>query len=409
LGIVLNDLSLLESPTLRFTQRVPRLRFYEDLRSVCGLPFQKSFAKVQSKILSEITGAFATGEKKQSLPISVARFTNLLKLALRLGLQRELADLDQSFPKKLNLSQDELARIRVEFENARISCSVSNEESQTPVDLSSLIELATSQGEFSQRTAITLKLRVLVATYRYARTEANKVIADRMAVELLDIAENLYKVIENQTFAQQLQIGMVFRGTPMSSVFDLQEKERQMEISLQIAKNLRPTNRLEEIVRTENLFTLNQSLSKWYSHTDNLVAAEEAVRQLTSLDPLDSTGHSEAGIFLQGQNKLEEALKMFERALELGPPAMGMNAFFGGEIAAYLEDHNRAEVLWLESCSQDSQALSPRLSLISFYRKHKRLDDCHKLIKQILSSKELDEQLSKEEREELNDLHSQSN
>ncbi|MBV9576071.1 MAG: hypothetical protein JO149_05565 [Gammaproteobacteria bacterium] len=185
-------------------------------------------------------------------------------------------------------------------------------------------------------------------------------------------------------------------GKDMQTSF-LKESER-------IARSLNCNTELEKIVAKENLYTFILTMTKWNLISNNLSKAEEYLKELIQLDPMDSTGYSELGIFYLKKSDYRNSAIYFKKALDLGPPGTGMNAYYYATNQEYLGNEKKLIHYLYKSTELDKLAISPWLDLINYYVKKNNHNKAKMLAKNIYNTAELMEQVDEEENQFLQEI-----
>ena len=124
-------------------------------------------------------------------------------------------------------------------------------------------------------------------------------------------------------------------------------------------------------------------MSKWHLYNKNLLEAERYLCELIVIDPHDSTGFSELGFFYVNEESFEKAANCFMKAIELGPPGAGMNAYYYAKCLEKLGKEQDAITYLFESTKLDEQALSPWLDLMGHFINQKQNDKAQQIANHI--------------------------
>lgn len=122
---------------------------------------------------------------------------------------------------------------------------------------------------------------------------------------------------------------------------------------------------------------------------------------MIQIDPYDSTGYTEFGLALVDNSQYTEGIKYFEKAVQFGPPAVGMNAFFLAQCQMEIKDYKKAISSFSLCIKLDPQAISPLLELYRYYKSNRQKQQCMKIKTKILNNFTLVEQLTNEELNEI--------
>ena len=288
--------------------------------------------------------------------------------------------------------------LRAIQEQARIHASLS---SNCPVSLGDFKKLAVevlNQDGLSASTRMALLSQYGVAQARYQNSPEDALFLNETSLELIKSLKSLAK---DSSLLNQLRQAVAYRGLAMVSSFSVQERSDFMLKSLKLSEAVSSTSELEKRVIRENLYTTCQSFAKWelFHHRD--ASAENFLEKMIELDPCDSTGYSELGLFFYQRKGYSKAAALFEKAATLGPPALGMNRYYQGLCAAELGLREEARELWQKAIECDPYAVSPWLEIFEQSRELNQLDQAKKTAEIILENFHLREQLDLNEVENL--------
>ncbi len=217
---------------------------------------------------------------------------------------------------------------------------------------------------------------------------------------VLNSAQRLINIIEHQsndTFLNKLYASVVYRGIAM--VNDMGEAFQQdcLDKSESIAHDMVSETALEKISAKENLLTLMQTKSKWAMRNQAKKNAENFLLEMIDLDIYDSTGYSELGLFYSNNELFQDALPMFKKAIQLGPPAVGMNTYYYGKCLELSGNTEMAMTAFYEAAQLDDESLSPWIDLFFIYWNTNQGCLAKKIAKHIFNTSTLKEQLLDDE------------
>ncbi|MBE9208648.1 tetratricopeptide repeat protein [Nostoc sp. LEGE 06077] len=139
---------------------------------------------------------------------------------------------------------------------------------------------------------------------------------------------------------------------------DKQKVVEEMDLCESHARSLNPENELQQIVARENLSLCMESRSKESIWLKDLALAEERVRLIVQLEPLEPRYHLELAEVLTKQGKLEEAAKVYRSATRLGPPGTPVAWFMAGQCHEKIGELELASDCYLASLQIEPEAIS---------------------------------------------------
>lgn len=140
---------------------------------------------------------------------------------------------------------------------------------------------------------------------------------------------------------------------------DKQKVVEEMDLCESYARSLlNGENELQKVVAWENLSLCLESRSKESIWLNNLDLAEERVRTIVQMEPLESRYHLELGEVLIKQGKLEEAAKVYRSATRLGPPGTPVAWFMAGQCHEKMGELEVASDCYLASLKIEPEAIS---------------------------------------------------
>lgn len=164
------------------------------------------------------------------------------------------------------------------------------------------------------------------------------------------------------------------------------------------ARKLEPINEYENLIAKENLYTLLQTLSKWNFFLGNDIVAEKSLIEMCELDPLDSRAFSEYGLYLYKKKRFVKAEQYFSKAIELGPPSIGMNLYFliKTKEALGVSKFDLISLL-LQVIEIDPCTISPWIDIIEFYIEQGEKELCRNFVCKMFNNPQLKDQLNEQE------------
>lgn len=374
----------LDQPVL-FTQRIPKTGFFEELATLEVERFNGLFE-------SKVTGLRTEFQDLINSSTNYQRLINIAKALLRLGETDCLISFDcehSKFPMDIYL---QLQFIR---ESAMANRMLSKGTEPKLIGLESLLKHAISE-KFEGSSLLPVLAGYVALSFRFSKNKqihASAKFSVEKLEDLLSTPPTTFKdliahSIGYRAIAMNYQKGKTFQQTALDKMVNLIDATA-------------PRTKVESIIAQDNKLTAYQTLSKWFRYQKDLEKAEQHVTAMTEIDPFDSVGFSELGIYLSADNRSEEALRAFERAIELGPPAVGMNHFFCGKTLLKLDDIRGALLSFEKSIQTDPLAISPHLELVVIYRELGNNSKVKEWTRRILSNDELSSQLEKKEYDEV--------
>ena len=103
------------------------------------------------------------------------------------------------------------------------------------------------------------------------------------------------------------------------------------------------------------------------------------------------------GFFYIKIESYNKAANAFKKAMELGPPGTGMNAYYYAKCLEKIGNEPDAIHYLYESAKLDNHALSPWLDLLEHYSNKKQLEKTREIATYIYQTPDLKEQLEEHE------------
>jgi hypothetical protein len=375
---------------LPFIQRIPVTGFFSELFYLESENiYAENFKHIQ-KLHREISFYF---KSNQSIRIAL----NYMNILIRYG----ITDFPQIEKKHLPpVSESILIEIELLYITASINQAISQEKKIDIQKLVNITKKAFSEKNIEDRIKILTGLRLIVTSYRFSRDKN----AQKYAKEIAPIfLKKLNDLPEN--FNNLLYKSISYRGVAMIESLSVNEKTQLLIQSEELARNLSPNNQLEKIVRDENLYTLLQTLTKWYCKLNKIKNAKLCLDEMIKLDPFDSTAYSEMGLFLLEQNKHSDAAFFFKSASNLGPPSVGMNLYFYAKCLEKVKGNSVIPSLLHKALTIDPDSISAALDLIDYYKKIGNIKKLKNIVNKIISTENLITQLNFEEKQKILSLN----
>lgn len=372
---------------LPFPQRVPRSGFFDEIIALEVKGFKKKVEKTTAVLVNRYMSASAD---LGSCPAedNTRKFLNWGNLLLRYG---HLDEIMRYFP--THYSGPYELEIKLLRESSVIERQLSNDKSISVNALLLLADKFIPHKETTTREKIMLLNSLIVYFYRHQKISAKR-------FDIVNYSHSLSKLLETvdyDNFIGNLYASIAFRGLAMVSDFDIPTQNSFIYHAEQLARSLQGENQLEQIVAAENFYTCLQTLSKWSQINNDFTMAERHLLEMIKLDPYDSTGYSELGFLALKMNEIENASLHFEKAMELGPPGTGMNAYYYAKCQEKMGKNDEAINYLYHSASLDRQAISPWLDLLEHYNNNNQQQEAKRIANHIYSTSVLMEQLEHDE------------
>jgi tetratricopeptide (TPR) repeat protein len=370
---------------ISFPQRVPKVGFFEEL---CKLEDAK-FKPVFETYIKEKKSKLVNLSNSVSNEYNQRKMLNLNYLLLRHGECQYLAE--NNFSK--NFSHDNFLEYQLLKEIVNIEVCLSFNKPIILAGLEELVRQLLNQTGVANLLRIKIVNRLIVCACRYSNQLSPE-------VKILELAEAVQAIIEKLSFtelAEKVTVSMAYRGMAMVKELGFDRQEAFLQKAELLARQAAPKTSLEEIVVKDNLYTLLQTLSKWNAAKKAYKDAENNLLEMVKIDLHDSTAFSELGIFLFKNGRYDEAAQIFDRAIKLGPPGVGMNMYY---YAKCLEKIGKTlefiEVLE-KITSVDQGAVSPWLDIMNYKLQCNDSISAKKIAEHIFNTSELNKQLIPDE------------
>ena len=246
-----------------------------------------------------------------------------------------------------------------------------------------------------REVSISVMNRIIVFACRHQAQ-----IDDEILKKLLDVHVQEVNECDSTHFNATILKSIAYRGIAMMPHLGVAKQSEYLFQAEQYARHAEGKNKIEHLIKIDNLYTCLQTMAKWQMSVKNFAKAEEYLRELCKLDPTDSVGHSELGLFLHRLEHFTEAATCFDHAARLGPPAVGMNIYFRAKCLERIGLHHEAASLLHEASTIDEEALSPLLDLFLFYKNSDNAK-AQTIAHKIMSSSVFLDQLAEDELQDL--------
>lgn len=372
---------------IQYPQRVPKVGFFDELCSLEINAFSKKFSDFTQKIKDDLSQLFNLQKKNIEQQRVILNYHYLL---LRYGqcLYLNGTDFTHCFSDE-NVFEYKLIQ---EMVNIEISLSF-----KKPLLLNSLEELTYKTMSCKSISPI-LKMKILnrlvVNVARYNNNlDGLKINIHKIANEILSIL-NTTKVIN---FNDRIAVSIIYRGIAMVKEYGEAMQNELLSKSLEYANQVKPRNTFEAILLKDNIYTLLQTMSKWYTHNNKLDLAEECLNTMVHKEPNDSTAFCELGIFLFKRERFSEAADTFVTAYRLGPPSVGMNMYFYAKCLEKLNNKFGYIQTLKEVVEVDHFALSPWLDIMDYESEQGNIQEVKRITRHILGTSVIADQLTESE------------
>lgn len=371
---------------VQFPLRVPRRGFHEELRdnetAAGARAWQAQRARVAS--MAQRLGV----EQALWMPIHAL---NVLGTALRYGIFEfpALADLP---PPRTGQAHD--YQIQLQLYIGRLSTAISDSAPPPYAQIQSLSLLAHQDRALDPEVRAHLFNTYLVASARYRDESVS--LADGLLNQTSGFLRDYLTQSRPTGFRSCMSHSSLWRGLAMWEGLTAEQKTQCLAQASHCAERAQPGNPVERLLHAENDVTLNLTLAKWLGRTDPAVKMRY-LNRITELDPWDATAYSELALLHYKREQWSEAIRHFDKAIELGPPALGMNSHFRADIDLRLGREDSAEHLFRRAARIDPQGLSPRLALFELLQRQGRRPQARVAAQEILDHPDLRGQLDDHE------------
>lgn len=375
------------SNLILFPQRIPKLGFFKELIALETTDFTVSFKNLLDTIKNKYNKA-KDNYIKNSTKENTRTYINWANVLLRFGCFNEIST---GSPQALN--EPYSLEIEIIKETSKIETHLSN---NTPFFINEFLEIYkkfTNNFVATEREKIILLNRIIVYFYRHQKQGNIKNSVIKLSWELIELLDKL----ETTSFTNRFNASVAYRGIAMVSELGQEKQSFFLEKAENLARSNHQDTAIEKIVSKDNLYTCLQTMSKWKSFQGNAEGSENCLLEMIEIDPYDSTGYCELGFFYIKTESYNKAATVFKKAMELGPPGTGMNAYYYAKCLEKIGNESEAIKYLHESTTLDKYALSPWLDLLEYYLNKKQTDKAQEIAKNIYQTPDLKEQLEEHE------------
>ena len=319
LGLIPKDY-LRQNLPFPVTQRLPRSGFFDELITT-ELPDAKLGIAAYRREILERLEEYSPHKRSRRLNEPDGRFAlSLFNLALRLGLT---PDLTVNFDLKHQTTSFQLLRFET-FANAAISDS--REPDYSPLE--KIFKEYALDRETPPVVRLLICIRAAVSITRHQHAAVSRDI--RLRDSSFEVLEKLIDEFSPNSFSEHIAYAMAMRALPMRKEIASAKKIEMMNQSLEFIRSMKPSSLIERIILSELLLTTELSAAKTFIAAGMISDADTSFSTMISCDPYDSTAYGELALHCMKTDRKDLAIRNFQRASELGPPALAMNYFFLG-------------------------------------------------------------------------------
>jgi len=370
-----------------FPQRVPKKTFFDEIAMLENNDIYRLITAQQDEFVKQMN--YALGAMKQHNKMQRA-FLNWLNILLRYGLANEICTLNEEYLHS-HMNLNDFTEFKLIKLIAHFQLHDNTPDETSTEHLNYLIQIAVSNSDLTNRLKILILNYTIVAVYRYKFNLSYQKCIKNCCETLLGLIEH------DNDFGNMIRTSVAYRGLAMINELDIALRDQYVKKAESIARNIKTNDKLELLVAKENLYTCLQTLSKWNVYLNQIDSAKANLIEMTELDPFDPTGYAELAFFLFDHECFEEAAYYFKRAVELGPPGVGMHTYYHAKCSQYLGKNCEAITLFYEATKIDHEAVSPWLDLIQAYFDNDQLDKAKDIIRLVLSNPIYKNQLEDDE------------
>jgi len=372
-------------PSLIFPQRVPRYGFFNELMELEGTYATEAISSIRLKLTHEIRSLLTQrnlDEKRSTY------FFGILNFLLRYGVDvSRLQDVHLNFPTKEKMFEYQYINIM-----SQINRSICHGRSPAIGPLLRLTKKTLNNTLLSNYWKLNITNRFIVTVNRHNKSQVFSKIAFDLAQSL---SHNLEK-FRPTNFLENIKLALFYRGFAMA-FNNLSHVYRYLNKSLEISENIQCTTKIEEILKKENLIPVYQTLAKFYLMKKEYESAEIYLKKMIEVDPFDSTGYSELGLFYIHIKNLKKATKQFIEAALLGPPGVGMNWYLAATAFLKQNKMEQSYKYFKKSIDTDPLAISPLLDSIEVCKSLNKEKEAKNSITKLLTIPTLRSQLTSKE------------
>lgn len=371
---------------LIFPQKVPKTGFFKEIYTLEIAPVKIKFQQLIKSINEQVDKIFSECPIDEKV---LSGGFNLLRILMRYGCFQEVISLEKEY----YVTGQMPIELQYLIECAKIDFSLSNDKAINLDGLLSLTSKIALDNKVEPWLACLILNRFVVCAYRHQQDDQYKKHAQKFA----DILLNRVKTMDNRSTLSCLVSSLVYRGIAMVEEWGNFFQEQLINQAMDFAYNVPAKTELECLVVKDNLFPCLQSMAKWHMLNSRPELAEKNLSELLKLDPYDSTGFSEMGIFMLKRDRFEEAVVQLKQAIQLGPPGVGMNTYFYAKALQASGKQSDAITALYTVTEMDQEAISPWLDLFDYHLHIQSIEEARHIVKHIFSTPALYDQLEENE------------
>lgn len=371
---------------LLFPQRVPRAEFFSEMALLEVNDFKLTFNQHLSNINNQYTDAYDMLIKHPN-DLNLRHCIHWINIMIRHG---ESDKLMNDMPQVIHSLELELL-----YETAKIEFNLSKGRSFCINDLLSLYEKYEFYNNTTRREKQLLLNAIIVYFFRFQSHSLHK----NKILELGELLEKETNKMKYDDFSSVYYASIMYRGLAMVSSYTKQNIDQKIKLSESLARQLTTMalDNLDRVVAKENLYTCLLTVAKWNLMNNHIDYAEKNFLEMLEIDLFDSTAYSELGLLYFNQNKYDKAEKMFCEAVKLGPPGMGLNAYYYAKLLELRGDIENAIYYLQQACKFDKKGISQHLDLLNYFLDKKEYEKVKEIAQYINSKHILKEQLDQKE------------
>lgn len=385
-----------------FPQRIPKIEFFEEILSLEKNEVKKhvqDFLLYIKKSMYEALEQVAQSKKDSRTCL------NWMNILLRYGLANDVVILPDDLTGCIDISDQIEFLLLKEIAKNRLRTAPTFTSNTSINDLIKLSNTAIKQKNLNDRVKIIVLNFIIVAVYRFGIRIPYEPYIKICSETLI----NLIEQTNHGDLGNSIRASIAYRGLSMITELGPALQNTYLKKAEEIARGIsQPSNKTEEIIIKENLYTCLQTLSKWNLHNKKPANAEINLTEMISIDPFDSTGHAEMGFFLLNQSRYKEASIFFNNAIKLGPPAAGMHAYYYAKSMQEIGKIDEAILAFKKATKLDNEAISPWLDLLDLYLENNETKKAKKIATLILNTPVYKEQIEDDEHIKLKLLTNQA-
>lgn len=379
-----------------FPQRVVKKEFFDEIITLEDNNVKAIIKKHRKTLCKGLIYSLKEMSKHNQYTQKIA--LNWMNLLLRYGLAEKICMISEHILME-NMSMDHFFEAKFIREIALFQSSYFNTKNVTQGSLVNFVKNVLITKNLPERIKMLALNFFIVTIYRFGM----KVDSSNLLEESCIALELLAKEASINDFGDKIRVSVAYRGLAMLADAGKSKQDWFLKEAELIARDINANNTLEELVFKENLYTCLQSLAKWNICHNRLDSAYSNFVEMIALDPFDSIAYAEMGFFLLQQNNFKEASPYFKKAISLGPPAVGMHAYYYAKCLQELGRKDAIQYLY-KATELDKEAISPWLDIIDYYLSKKETVKLKITVKHILKSQRYRDQLEENEYESLKNM-----